>query len=88
MSVGAVTATVAVLLPPFAVAVTVTVAAVWTGMVVRVNVPLVAPATMLNVLGTVPAALFEESPTGYPPVGAALEIVTVPVEAVPPITVV
>ncbi len=51
------------------------------------NVPLVAPAAMLNDAGTVAAAvLLEWRVTGYPPVGAALEIVTVPVEAVPPTT--
>jgi hypothetical protein len=54
---------------------------------VRVKVAVVAPAGMVTVAGTVPAAVaLEESVIAKPPVGAGLETVTVPVDAVPPIT--
>ena len=71
------------------VAVTVTVVAVPTGSVVRVKVVVVAPAGIVTVAGTVPTAvLLELRATTKPPVGAGLEIVTVPVEVTPPSTVV
>jgi len=72
--------------PPFAEA---PIEAVWfvaTAAVVTVKVPLVDPAAMEAVAGTVAAELFEERATDIPPVGAALLIVTVPVEEVPPTT--
>jgi len=54
-----------------------------------VNVALVAPAGTETVAGTVAAeVLLDVRFTVRPPVGAALLIVTVPVELVPPVTVV
>ena len=54
---------------------------------VTVKVVLVDPAGTVAVAGTVAAAVFElVSVTGDPPVGAAAEIVTVPVETTPPTT--
>ena len=55
--------------------------------VVAVNVPVVAPAATVTEAGTVTAALPEERATTRPPAGAALVIVTVPVELTPPATV-
>ena len=53
----------------------------------NVNVAEVEPAGIVTVAGTVPAAVLPEvRATTNPPVGAALVIVTVPVEAVPPVT--
>jgi hypothetical protein len=46
----------------------------------------VAPAATVTELGGVPAVLVSVKATTSPPVGAALEIVTVPVELVPPVT--
>ena len=58
-----------------------------TGVVVTVNVPLVAPAATVTLAGTVAAAvLLLPSVTTAPPVGAALLNVTVPVEEAPPVT--
>lgn len=51
------------------------------------KVAVVAPATTVTVAPTEPtAALFEERVTTYPPAGAGVEIVTVPIEPVPPTT--
>ncbi|HWD38581.1 MAG TPA: hypothetical protein VG944_07010 [Fimbriimonas sp.] len=72
----------------FAVAVTVTVVAEATGTVVTVKVALVAPATTVTEAGVVAAEESSESDTTKPPVGAGPEITTVPVEDVPPVTVV
>jgi len=55
--------------------------------VVAENVAEVAPAAIVTDAGTVTAALFEARLTTSPPVGAADEIVTVPVELDPPRTV-
>jgi len=53
------------------------------------NVAVVAPARTVTVAGTVPTAvLLEERATTKPPVGAALESVTVPTDGVPPVTLV
>jgi len=71
---------------PLAVPVTVTVTAVWTGVVARLNVAVVAPAGTTTEAGGVPAALLDERATVNPPTGAGLEMVTVPVDAVPPVT--
>jgi hypothetical protein len=63
--------------------------AVWfdpTAVVVTVNVAVVAPAATETDAGTVPAALLDVSATARPPVGAALLIVTVPVDGLPPTT--
>lgn len=56
--------------------------------VVTVNVTDVAPAGTVTEVGTVAVGMLElERKTGTPPVGAAAEIVTVPVEGFPPTTV-
>jgi len=74
---------------PFPVpAVTVAVVAVPTGVVVTVKVPVVAPAATVAVAGTVPEGLLELRAMAMPPLGAGPLIVTVPVELVPPVTVV
>ena len=58
-----------------------------TGIVVAVNVALVAFAGTVTLAGTcVAAVLLLERVTTAPPAGAALVKVTVPVEAVPPTT--
>jgi hypothetical protein len=88
-TVGAVTTTGLVRVIPFTDAETFTVVAVCTGRLVKTKVKVVALAGMVTVAGTVPAAgVSEERFTTKPPVGAALLIVTVPVEIAPPRTVV
>jgi hypothetical protein len=57
-----------------------------TPFVVTVNVPDVAPAATVAVVGTVAAVLPEVSGTVRPPTGAGLLMVTVPVEEAPPRT--
>jgi len=52
------------------------------------NVALAAPAGTVMLAGTVAAALELKSCTGAPPLGAALWRVTVPVDEVPPFTIV
>src|SRR5258707_13235488 len=59
-----------------------------TAVVVTVNVAVVLPASTVTLVGTVPAALFLDKATEMPPFGAALVKVTVPVEEVPPVTLV
>lgn len=59
-----------------------------TATVLTVNVAEVAPAATVTVAGTVADVELELRLTGYPPVGAALEMVTVPVLLVPPTTLV
>lgn len=54
--------------------------------VLTVNVPVVAPAATLTVAGTVASAEFDDRVTVVPPVGAAVERVTVPVVDEPPMT--
>lgn len=61
---------------------------VGTELVAMLNVPLVAPAGTVMVAGTDACAPEEAKATESPPAGAALEIVTVPTEAVPATTVV
>lgn len=86
--VGAETPSVPVTEPPFAVAVIVADWFVPTATVVAVKVAVVAPAATVTVAGTLTVELFEESDTLWPPAGAAALSVTVPVELVPPTTVV
>ena len=59
-----------------------------TALVLTVNVALVAPATTVTLEGTRAAPLLLESATVAPPAGAAPLSVTVPVEELPPVTVV
>jgi hypothetical protein len=58
-----------------------------TGLVVTVNVAVVAPAATVTEAGTWAAALLEVRLTTAPPVGAGPPSVTVPVEGSPPTTV-
>src|SRR5512137_2743438 len=83
---GAFTVSVAVRVTPPALAVRVAVVAVATEVVATVKVAVVAPARTVTDAGTVADALLEERVTARPPVGAAAERVTVPVEDDPPVT--
>ena len=56
--------------------------------VVTVNVAVVAPAATVTLAGVVEDVLLSDKVTTAPPVGAGLFNVTVPVEGVPPNTVV
>ena len=64
------------------------VAAVVTDVVVTVKVALVAPAGTVTLAGTLVAVEFSDSDTTAPPLGAAALRVTVPVEELPPTTLV
>jgi len=88
LTVGAVIASDAVVLLPASVAVTVAEALAATAVVVTLKFALVDPAGMVTVAGTVAAALLDASVMLVPPVGAALLIVTVATDVVPPTTVV
>ena len=59
-----------------------------TVLVVTVKLALVAPAGTVTLAGTVTALELSESATTAPPLGAAEAKVTVPVEELPPVTVV
>ena len=59
-----------------------------TALVLTVNVALVAPAATATLEGTRAAPLLLESATVAPPAGAAPFNVTVPVEELPPVTLV
>ena len=59
-----------------------------TEVVLTVKVAVVLPAATVTEAGTVAAALLLESETDTPPVGAAPLNVTVPVDEVPPVTLV
>jgi len=87
VTIGAVTASEA-LWVPFAVAVIEAVWLVATATVLTVNVPEVEPGAIVAVASTVAAALLDERATERPLAGAALPIVIVPIELVPPTTVV
>ncbi len=87
VTVGAVMARFAVAVDPLKLAVNTAVAFAATGVVVTVKVPEVAPAAIVAVPGTA-AGLPEETGTVRPPAGAALPIVTVPMDETPPATVV
>jgi hypothetical protein len=84
-SVGAVIVSVALADWPFAEAPIVLEPFVATGVVVIGNVAVVLPAAIVTVAPTV-AAPVDVKGTARPPVGAALRIVTVPVEPTPPTT--
>jgi len=56
------------------------------GVVLTVKVAVLAPAATVTVAGTVAAELEDVRLITWPPVGAAVFSVTVPVELVPPIT--
>jgi len=71
---------------PFSVAVMIADVVDATPTVVIVKVALVAPPATVTAAGTVAPELLEVKPTEIPPVGAALLIVTVPVEGLPPTT--
>jgi hypothetical protein len=86
--VAALTVKVAVLVVPLSTAEIVTEVLADTGVVVIVNVAVVAPAATVTLAGTVADALLLDKLTAAPPVGAALLSVTVPVDEVPPVTVV
>ncbi len=64
-----------------------TVAAV-TVAVVTMNVAVVAPAVTVTFAGTVVDPVLLDNVTVAPPAGAALDSVTVPVDEVPPVTLV
>ena len=72
----------------FAVAVIVALVLVATALVVTVKLAEVAPDGTVTDAGTVAAALLLERVTTKPAVGAALVMVTVPVDETPPTTVV
>src|SRR3989441_5332389 len=59
-----------------------------TALVVTVNVALMAPAGTVTLAGTVAAELLLDSATCAPPAGAGPSSVAVPVELLPPVTVV
>src|SRR3989442_10376800 len=59
-----------------------------TALVVTVNVTLVAPTGTVTLAGTEAAELLLDSVTCAPPAGAGPSSVTVPVELLPPVTVV
>ena len=59
-----------------------------TVVVVTVNVAVVLPAATATVAGTVAEVLLLDKLTEIPPVGAAVLKVTVPVDELPPITLV
>lgn len=83
-----ITVSIAVFVAPPYDAVNVTGVEVDTVLVLTVNVALAAPAGTFTVAGTVAAALLLASETDAPPVGASMLSVTVPVEDVPPFTLV
>jgi hypothetical protein len=90
VSAGGLTVSVAVFVTELSVALMVAVTVAETGVVDVVNVAVVAVAGTVTLTGTVTplAVLLLDRVTTTPPVGAAPDRVTVPVEPVPPITVV
>jgi hypothetical protein len=84
---GGFTVSVAVRVAPPPVAVSVTAVVLETVLVVTVNCALVAPGSTVTADGVDATAPFELARlTASPPVGAALESVTVPVDDAPPVT--
>ena len=88
VSVAGLIVSVAVLLVPARVAVIVAVVALETDVVLTVKVAVVAPAATVTVAGTVALVVLDERLTAVPPVPAGPLRVTVPVELLPPETVV
>jgi hypothetical protein len=86
MMLGGKTVKVADFEAPYSVPVIVTPVDTFTVEVVAVNVAVRAPAATVALEGTFTIELPEESATAVPPLGAATERVTVPVEVVPPVT--
>ena len=76
----------AVRVTPAKAAVMVAVVAAVTAVLIAVNVALLAPAATVTLAGTVAAAVLLVSATTAPPAAAALVSVTVPVEELPPVT--
>src|SRR5207245_8254058 len=86
---GGFTVRVAICVPPLKVPEMVTAVELLTALVVTAKVALVAPAATVTLAGTVAATvLLLESVTAAPPAGAAPLRVTVPVEELPPVTLV
>ena len=83
---GGLTVSGAVRVTPPKTAETVADVAAVTEVVVTVKVLLVAPAGTVTLAGTLVALEFSESDTTAPPLGAAPVRVTVPVEVLPPVT--
>jgi hypothetical protein len=83
---GGSTVIVAVCVTPLKTADTVAVVAVATGLVVTLNVLLVAPSGMVTVAGTATDGSLLDKETTAPPEGAAALSVRVPVTGVPPVT--
>ena len=84
--VGGFTASAAVRVTPAKTAATVAEVEAVTEVVVTVKFALVAPAGTVTLAGTAVAPELSESDTTAPPLGAAALKVTVPVDALPPVT--
>ncbi len=77
---------VAVEVTPLSVAVTFTLIKDAAGVVLTLNVAVVAPPATVTLAGTVALALLDASATTNPPAGAAFVRVTVPTGELPPTT--
>jgi hypothetical protein len=86
VDVGGLTVSTAVRVTPAKTAETVAEVEAVTEVVVTEKVALVVPAGTVTLAGTAVAPELSESDTDAPPLGAAPDRVTVPVDAVPPVT--